>query len=70
MSFGAFGLFDFGTTGLEEEMMGYTVWWPGWRRAGGLRVCCPRRLGNPVQLSTQLLPMFTGMLGPGNQSAP
>lgn len=60
-----------GTTELEEGMaMGSTAWWPGEEEGWGPRACCPRRLGNPVQLSTERLPTFTGMSGPGNQSVP
>lgn len=52
-------------------MMGYTVWRLGVEKGQGPHVCrCPSRPDNPVQLSAQLLPMFTGMLGPGNQSSP
>ena len=32
--------------------------------------CCPSRLGNQRSSVHQLLPTFTGMSGPGNQSAP
>lgn len=71
MSFDVSGLLDFWNNWAWRGMtMDSTAWWQGEQEGWGPHGCCPSRLGNPVQLSTERLPMFTGMSGPGNQSVP
>lgn len=51
-------------------MMAFTAEQPGLGEGSGPHVLLPQQAGNQCSSAHQLLPTLTGMLGPGNQSAP